>query len=85
MMEQGQYQICVQGWIAERWANWFDGMHLTYMGTKDDSPVTILSGAVVDQAALRSLLSKIWDLNLTVISLLRVEVCSEREGGKLNV
>jgi hypothetical protein len=73
MTEQDRYQIRVQGWIGERWANWFDGMKMTYEGTKGDSPITVLTGPVVDQAALRSLLSKIWDLNLTVISMARVE------------
>ena len=57
MTEQDRYQIRVQGWIGERWANWFDGMTMAYEGTKDDSPVTILTGLVVDQAALRSLLT----------------------------
>ena len=37
----------------------------------DGAPVTTLSGTF-DQAALRGLLSKIWDLNLTVLSVTRV-------------
>ncbi len=77
MMEQNRYQIQVQGWISERWANWFDGMAMTYQGTEDDSPITVLTGPVVDQAALRSLLIKIWDLNLTLISVTRVATSAE--------
>ena len=73
MTEQARYQIRVQGWIGERWANWFDGMTMIYEGTEDDSPITILSGPVVDQAALRGLLARIWDLNLTLISVTRSE------------
>ena len=73
MTEQDRYQIRVQGWIGERWASWLDGMTMTYEDTKDDSPVTILTGPVVDQAALRGLLTRLWDLNLTVISVARVE------------
>lgn len=76
-MEQDRYQIQVQGWISERWANWFDGMAMTYQGTEDDSPITVLTGPVVDQAALRSLLIKIWDLNLTLISVTRVATSAE--------
>ena len=72
-----KYQIRVQGWIGERWADWFDGMTLTYKGTKGDSPITTLTGPVVDQAALRSLLTKIWDLNLTLISVTRVGTSTE--------
>jgi hypothetical protein len=73
MTELDRYQIRVQGWIGQRWADWFDGMTLTYQGTEDDSPITLLAGPVVDQAALRCLLTKIWDLNLTLISAARVE------------
>jgi hypothetical protein len=76
-MEQDRYQVQVQGWISERWANWFDGMAMTYQGTEDDSPITVLTGPVVDQAALRSLLTKIWDLNLTLISVIRVATSAE--------
>ena len=76
-MEQDRYQVQVQGWIGERWANWFDGMAMTYQGTEDDSPITVLTGPVVDQAALRSLLTKIWDLNLTLISVIRVATSAE--------
>ena len=76
-MEHDRYRIKVQGWIGERWANWFDGMAMTYQGTEDDSPITVLTGPVVDQAALRSLLTKIWDLNLTLISVTRVATSAE--------
>ncbi|UCF23977.1 MAG: hypothetical protein JSV72_00105 [Ralstonia sp.] len=80
--EQDRVQIRVQGWIGERWANWCDGMTVTYEGAEDDSPITVLTGPVVDQAALRGLLTKIWDLNLTVISISRIEMDPEQEGGK---
>jgi hypothetical protein len=76
-MEQDRYQVQVQGWISERWANWFDGMAMTYQGTEYDSPITVLTGPVIDQAALRSLLTKIWDLNLTLISVTRVATSAE--------
>ena len=41
---QDRYQVRVQGWIGERWANWFDGTKMTYEDTKDDSPITVLTG-----------------------------------------
>lgn len=71
MTEQDRYQIRVQGWIGEGWANWFDGMTMIYEGVDDDSSITILTGPVLDQAALRGLLSKVWDLNLTLLSVTR--------------
>lgn len=71
--EQDSYQVQVQGWIGKRWANWFNGMIVTYEGTASDSPVTTLTGPVADQAALRGLLTRIWDLNLSLISVIQVE------------
>ncbi len=80
MTEHSEIQIQVQGWIDERWANWFDGIAMAYTGTRDNSPVTILSGPIVDQAALRGILTKVWDLNLVVISVNQIE----SEGETLN-
>ena len=78
--EQDRYQIRVRGWIAERWAYWFDGMTMLYEGSDDGSPITILSGPVVDQAALRGHLMKIWDLNLTLLSV----SCHKAKGARSN-
>jgi hypothetical protein len=77
MTEQGRYQITVRGWIGQRWANWFDGMAIVYESTESDLPVTVLCGPVADQAALRGILSRIWDLNLCLLSVIRVETGSE--------
>ena len=62
------YQIRVQGRLEARWSDWFNGFAIIC-----DDEQTVLTGPVVDQAALRGLLNKIWDLNLTLISLNRVE------------
>ena len=72
------YEIQVQGLIDPRWADWFSGMTIA-----DDGVVTTLAGPVVDQAALRGILSKIWDLNLGVISVKPIHAgapgsCQER-------
>ena len=82
MREQDRYRIRVQGWIGQRWAHWFEGMTMVYEGSEDDSPVTALTSPVIDQAALRGLLTKIWDLNLTLLSLGRVNMDTKQEGGE---
>jgi hypothetical protein len=64
------YQICIQGHLGTRWADWFDGMTLT---THSDG-TTVIEGAVVDQAALQGLLSKLRDLGLPLVSLTAVDV-----------
>jgi hypothetical protein len=66
-------QIQVEGQLGERWARWFDGMTIAAGTGSDGSPITTLTGVVTDQAALRGLLSKVWDLNLALISVIRVE------------
>ena len=50
-------------------SGWFEGMTLTDTGFGE----TILSGPIVDQAALHGLLARICDLNLVLISVVRVE------------
>lgn len=63
------YEICVKEHLDQHWSTWFDGMAFTY--TADDD--TIISGPVTDQAALHSLLARILNLNLTLLSVLRIE------------
>ena len=81
MTEQATYRIQVRGWIGERWEDWLDGMVLTHEGAQDGNPVTALTGLVADQVALRSLLARIWDLNLTVLSLTRCTTSVSRTTG----
>lgn len=62
------YEIRVKGHLDQRWSEWFDGMTITNEANGD----AIISGPLVDQAALHSLLVKVYNLNLTLISVLRV-------------
>ena len=68
------YQIAVQGRLDERWAGWFDGLAPRLERGPGGGPVTILTGPVADQAALRGILNRIWDLHLTVISVTRTGI-----------
>ena len=65
----GRYQIRLRGHLETRWAAWFDGMTLSHEG--DGS--TILSGQVVDQAALHGLLRKVRDTGLPLVSVMGVD------------
>ena len=67
------YEIKVQGRLDDSWAAWFGGMAMVCRGAREGEPITILTGAVADQSALRGLLSKIWDLNLAIVSIGRIE------------
>lgn len=66
------YQIEIQGWLDERWSDWFDGMTITQQNNSDGSATTIIKGAVADQSALRGILTRLWDLNLTLISVYQI-------------
>ena len=63
------YQIRVKGHLGPRWTEWFGDMTITL----EDNGDTLLSGPVVDQAALHGLLRKVRDLGMPLISAIRVE------------
>ena len=63
-----RYEIRVSGHLGSRWAAWFDGLSLT----AEDDGVTLISGPVIDQAALHGLLAKLRDLGLPLVSLVRL-------------
>jgi hypothetical protein len=71
--EGWSYRIRVQGELDENWSDWFSGLTITVQTGGEGGPVTTLRGVVADQAVLRGILSKIWDLNLTLISVEQVE------------
>jgi hypothetical protein len=59
------YQIRIQGQLDAQWADWFDGMTITPAEAGD----TLLTGPVVDQAALHGLLKKVRDLSMPLVSV----------------
>lgn len=65
------YQIALEGCLDDRWADWFAGLSMTTRRHNGD--VTMLTGPVADQAALRGLLNQIWDFNLALISVKRLD------------
>ncbi|MEM8533037.1 MAG: hypothetical protein AAGF95_19485 [Chloroflexota bacterium] len=58
-------EIRVKGHLDNRWANWFEGMTITL----EDNGSTLLTGPVVDQAALHGLLKKVRDLGIALVSV----------------
>jgi len=62
------YEIHVEGHLADRWSDWFEGLTIR----NDHNGETILSGLITDQAALFGVLNNIHDLNLILISVSRV-------------
>jgi hypothetical protein len=75
------YEIQVQGELDRGWENWFNGLAVTVTYADEQPATTTLSGPVADQAALRGMLCKLWDLNLTLISVRRTEADGKKEEG----
>ena len=61
------YQIRIQGHLGSEWTDWFEGLTITL----EDNGVTLLSGPVVDQAALYGLLRKVRDLGMPLLAVNR--------------
>jgi hypothetical protein len=63
------YRIGVKGRIPRRWRDRLEGMVVTERSTEAGSPVTTLVGELADQAALAGVLSTLFQLHLSVVSV----------------
>lgn len=63
------YQIRIKGHLSPQWADWFEELTITMEENGD----TLLTGTVVDQAALHGLLKKVRDLGTPLLSVNYVE------------
>ena len=63
------FEIRLEGHLDQQWSDWFGGLTITL----GDNGETLLTGPVIDQAALYRLLKKVRDLGLPLISVNRVE------------
>ncbi|RJQ43888.1 MAG: hypothetical protein C4545_02510 [Anaerolineaceae bacterium] len=62
------YQIYIQGHLGQNWSDWLQSFHIQYK----ENGITILTGPVVDQAALRGLLDRLFDLGISILSFRRL-------------
>jgi len=63
------YQIRVQSHLGPEWRDWFEELTIAL----EDNGDTLLTGPVIDQAALHGLLKKVRDLGMPLLSVIRVE------------
>ncbi len=57
------YQIRIKGHLGPQWTDWFGGLTITL----EDNGDTLLTGLVVDQAALHGLLKKVRDFEMPLL------------------
>jgi hypothetical protein len=62
------YQFRLRGQLSQQWMDWFEGLTITL-----EEGNTLLTGAVIDQAALHGILKKVRDLGMPLLSVNSVE------------
>jgi len=65
----GFYEISVKGHLSDDWSDWLEGLEVKLLANGE----MILSGTVVDQAALMGILNKLNRLNLALLTISRVD------------
>ncbi|MCD6576781.1 MAG: hypothetical protein J7K66_02050 [Anaerolineaceae bacterium] len=71
------YQIRIKGHLDSQWKVWFEGLTITLEKDGD----SLLTGPVVDQAALHGLLKKVRDLGLPLVSVSPLEPSQADQSG----
>jgi hypothetical protein len=70
-----KYEIRIKGHIEDRWTDWFDGMEIR----REKDGTTTLSGYLPDQTALHSVLQKMRNMNLLLISFEQIQETEDRK------
>ena len=66
-----QYVIKIKGIVEDNWSDWLNGVRISTDRFGHGEPVTTLVGSFPDQSALRGVLNKLWDMNVTIILVKR--------------
>jgi hypothetical protein len=69
------FEIHVKGHLNHQWSDWLDGLDMKLL----ENGEMILSGSIVDQAALMGILNKLSRLNLTILSFNDVKKRNEEK------
>jgi hypothetical protein len=61
----GFFEIHIKGHLNSQWSDWLEGLQMELL----DNGEMILTGHLVDQAALMGVLNRLYNLNLTLLSV----------------
>jgi hypothetical protein len=75
--EPGIYEIRIKGHLADKWVDRFEGLTITL----EEDGTTLLTGPIIDQAALHGLLKKVRDLGLPLVSVCPVQPGTADQSG----
>lgn len=70
----GCFEIHVRGQLDESWSDWLEGLDVTLL----ENGEMVLTGHIVDQAALMGTLNKLYGLNLTLLSVNEIKTNKRR-------
>lgn len=76
--ESSRFRIEVSGEIDKEWAGWLGLTSIRYDTNEEGQRVSLLSCCPPDESGFRGIMAKLWDLNLEVLSVVRLP----REGGQ---
>jgi len=63
------YRIYVKGFLDESWSDRFSGLQIENQTSSTGSPTTILQGTLLDQAQLLGVLSNLYEMHMSLISV----------------
>jgi hypothetical protein len=67
MFEPATYRICILGMLDKNWSDYCSGMKIEHDSMLDQYPMTILTGILVDQAALIGVINTLYDLGCPLL------------------
>ncbi len=76
LADRSGFEFRIDGHLDDRWADWFDGLHLTH----EQDGTTVIRCPAIDQAALHGLLRRVRDVGLPIVSVTRSSNRSTPEG-----
>jgi hypothetical protein len=74
------FEIWIRGHISSEWSDWFENLDITLL----ENGETVLSGPIVDQAAMMGILNKLNRLNLPLLSVNEISRNNDSEEGEQN-